>query len=91
MAEQTESRIVYPGVFIRVREQFEPRPLGGTQRFELVEHPDAVAIVAVRRGAGDRLEVALVRQRRPAVDRDLWEIPAGLVDDMHWPHPPLFS
>ena len=80
MAEQTESRIVYPGAFIQVREQFEPQPLGGTQRFEIVEHKDAVAIVAVRRGAGDRLEVALVKQRRPAVDRDLWEIPAGLVD-----------
>lgn len=80
MAEHTESRIVYPGSFIRVREQFEPQPLGGTQRFEIVEHKDAVAMVAVRRGAGDQLEVALVRQRRPAVDRDLWEIPAGLVD-----------
>ncbi len=80
MAEHTESRIVYPGAFIRVREQFEPQPLGGTQRFEIVEHKDAVAMVAVRRGAGDQLEVALVRQRRPAVDRDLWEIPAGLVD-----------
>src|SRR5690348_3412098 len=80
MAEQAESRIVYPGAFIRVREQFEPQPLGGTQRFEIVEHKDAVAMVAVRRGAGDQLEVALVRQRRPAVDRDLWEIPAGLVD-----------
>jgi 8-oxo-dGTP pyrophosphatase MutT (NUDIX family) len=80
MAEQTESRIVYPGAFIQVREQFEPQPLGGTQRFEIVEHKDAVAMVAVRRGAHDQLEVALVRQRRPAVDRDLWEIPAGLVD-----------
>ena len=80
MAEQAEPRIVYPGRFIRVREQFEPQPLGGTQRFEIVEHKDAVAMVAVRRGAGDQLEVALVRQRRPAVDRDLWEIPAGLVD-----------
>ena len=80
MAEQAESRIVYPGAFIRVREQFEPQPLGGTQRFEIVEHKDAVAMVAVRRGVGDQLEVALVKQRRPAVDRDLWEIPAGLVD-----------
>jgi ADP-ribose diphosphatase len=81
MAEQSASRIVYPGAFIRVREQFEPQPLGGTQRFEIVEHKDAVAMVAVRRGAGDQLEVALVKQRRPAVDRDLWEIPAGLVDE----------
>lgn len=80
MGEQTEPQIVYPGTYIRVREQFEPQPLGGTQRFEIVEHKDGVAMVAVRRGADDRLEVALVRQRRPAVDRDLWEIPAGLVD-----------
>ncbi len=80
MAEQTGSRIVYPGAFIQVRERFEPQPLGGTLRFEIVEHKDAVAMVAVRRGADGQMEVALVKQRRPAVDRDLWEIPAGLVD-----------
>ena len=42
----------------------------------VVRHPGAVAVVAVT----DDDEVVLVRQYRPAVDRDLLEIPAGTRD-----------
>jgi ADP-ribose pyrophosphatase len=49
-----------------------------------VEHPNAVAIVALREERpGDPTAeplVALVRLRRPAVGGELWEIPAGLVE-----------
>lgn len=44
-------------------------------KWEVVEHPDAVAIL-VTRGA----EVLGVRQFRHAVDRNCWELPAGLID-----------
>lgn len=44
-------------------------------KWEVVEHPDAVAIL-VTRGS----EVLGVRQFRPAVDRSCWELPAGLID-----------
>ena len=43
---------------------------------EVVHHPGAVAIVpALKTG-----DVLLVRQARPAVDRELWEIPAGTLE-----------
>lgn len=44
---------------------------------EVARTPDAVAIVAV--DADGRF--VLVRQRRPAVDAELLELPAGLVDE----------
>jgi ADP-ribose pyrophosphatase len=43
---------------------------------EVVEHPGAAAVIALT--AEDR--VILVRQRRHAIDADLLEVPAGLVD-----------
>ena len=50
---------------------------------ELMVHPGAVAVLALRTamtGAGPREQVALVRQYRHPVGMELWEIPAGLRD-----------
>jgi len=43
-------------------------------RWEVVEHADAICVLALR---GD--EVLGVRQHRPAIGRDTWELPAGLL------------
>ena len=43
---------------------------------EFVDHPGAVAIVAIN----DRGQVLLIRQYRHPVGELLWEIPAGLLD-----------
>lgn len=43
--------------------------------WEIVRHASAVAVLVVRDGL-----VLGVRQRRPAVDADTWELPAGLID-----------
>lgn len=75
------SEDVFRGRRVTVRIETLPQPNGGTSRFEIVQTADAVAIVAVRRGASGAHEVVLVRQLRPAVGRELWEIPAGLMDD----------
>ena len=45
-------------------------------KYECVEHPGAVAILPVL--SGDK--VVLIRQIRPAVGREIWEIPAGLLE-----------
>src|SRR5699024_8269474 len=46
---------------------------------EFLDHPGAVAVVALRQGpAGE--ELALVDQYRHPVRAVLWEIPAGLLD-----------
>jgi ADP-ribose pyrophosphatase len=44
-------------------------------RWEVVEHAAAVAVLVVREG-----RVLGVRQFRPAIGQETWELPAGLVD-----------
>lgn len=51
-------------------------PGGGTSRREVVEHPGAVAVVAL----DDADRVALIHQYRYPLGRRLWELPAGLLD-----------
>jgi ADP-ribose diphosphatase len=51
-------------------------PGGARHEREVVHHPGAVGIVPVH---GDGT-VTLVRQYRAALDREMWEIPAGLRD-----------
>jgi ADP-ribose pyrophosphatase len=63
-----ESRTVYEGKLIDVTLE-----RWGDREREIVEHPDAVAIVAVDRNGS----VALVRQLREATRARLVEIPAG--------------
>ena len=82
----TRARTVYKGRLITVRQVPVKRPDGERSIFDVVLHPDAVAIVAVRyepsraRVAVPEPLVALVRVNRPAIRRQCLEIPAGLVD-----------
>jgi len=66
-----EARVVYDGKLVDVvLERW------GEHEREIVEHPGAVAIVAI-----DRDEVlTLVRQRREAVRKQLLELPAGTLE-----------
>jgi 8-oxo-dGTP pyrophosphatase MutT (NUDIX family) len=64
------------GSLIRVRSDTVLMPGGTTAAREVVEHPGAVAIVALD-GAGRLL---MVRQYRHPASGLLWEIPAGLRD-----------
>jgi ADP-ribose pyrophosphatase len=70
------ARTVYDGtLFDVVVEQW------GEHEREIVEHPGAVAIVAVDQEGG----IALVRQRREAVRKRLLEVPAGTLEDGEQP------
>jgi ADP-ribose pyrophosphatase len=51
-------------------------PDGGTAERDYMVHVGAVGVVAL----DEKGRVALVYQYRPAVARQLWELPAGLVD-----------
>jgi ADP-ribose pyrophosphatase len=81
MGEQPSSEEIYRGKLVTLKIQTLAQPIGGTRRFEIVEHPDAVAIVALRADPNGGAEplVALVRQPRPAIGQETWEIPAGIV------------
>jgi ADP-ribose pyrophosphatase len=67
-----ESRVAWRGRLIGVTVE-----RWGAHEREIVEHPGAVAIVAVDREG----RVALVRQRREAVRTRLLELPAGTLEE----------
>jgi ADP-ribose pyrophosphatase len=67
-----ESRLVYDGKLVDVTLE-----RWGEYEREIVEHPGAVAVVAIDREG----MLALVRQRREAVRKQLLELPAGTLED----------
>jgi ADP-ribose pyrophosphatase len=66
-----EARVVYEGKLVSVTLE-----RWGEHEREIVEHPGAVAIVAVDRDG----MLTLVRQRREAVLKELLELPAGTLE-----------
>lgn len=70
---------IYRGYVIRVLHADFEGPGGERFRRDVVRSPGAVAVVPLLDGA-DGPETVLVRQYRPAIDRWLLEIPAGLRD-----------
>ncbi len=81
MQEQAREEI-YRGSLINLYIETLSQPSGGTSRFAIVEHPGGVAIVALRYNTEDSVDpdVVLVYQRRPAIGKSMWEIPAGMVE-----------
>jgi 8-oxo-dGDP phosphatase len=64
------------GALVGLRKDVVRMPGGETVGRDVLEHPGAVAVLAL--DAGDR--VLMIRQYRHPVGRLLWEIPAGLRD-----------
>jgi ADP-ribose pyrophosphatase len=71
-----DTRTVYDGKLLDVTLE-----RWGKHEREIVEHPGAVAVVAV----DDEGMVALVRQRREAARKQLLELPAGTLEDGEQP------
>ena len=70
------SEVLADGGLVRLRTDMVRMPDGEVVGRDVLEHPGAVAIVAL--DPGER--VLLIRQYRHPVGRLLWEIPAGLRD-----------
>lgn len=70
------SRTAYKGRVMALRVDEVAMPGGGGATREVVEHPGAVAIVAV----DAERRVVMIHQYRHPVRRRLWELPAGLLD-----------
>ncbi len=69
-------RRIYEGRVLNLRVDEIDTPHGGRRNYEVVEHPGGVVVIA-QPSPG---EIVLVRQHRHAVDRDLWEVPAGMIE-----------
>jgi 8-oxo-dGDP phosphatase len=72
----TDSEELGQGKLLRMRRDTVRMPDGTAIGRELIEHPGAVAILAL----DDAERVLLIRQYRHPVEAALWEIPAGLRD-----------
>lgn len=70
------SNRIYEGKVINLKVDDVSLPNGHTSKRELVEHPGAVAIIAI---TPDR-KIILVEQYRKALERSLIEIPAGKLE-----------
>ena len=66
----------YRGKIINVRSDIIRSPDGNTAEREVVEHPGAVAVLAL----DESRRVLMIRQYRHPTGRLLWELPAGLRD-----------
>ena len=70
-----EDRLIHQGAVVGLYHREIKGPTGETYRRDFVQHPGAVAIVAVEDG-----HVYLVEQYRASLDRNMIEIPAGKLD-----------
>jgi len=68
--------LVFDGKLLKVRSDTVRLPDGGTAEREWIDHPGAVAVIALT----DSGELVMERQHRYALGRDMIEIPAGKID-----------
>ena len=73
---QIDSTLSYDGNFLKVRKDHARMPDGSTSSREYINHPGAVAILALL----DNGKLIMERQFRYAPRREFIEIPAGKID-----------
>jgi ADP-ribose pyrophosphatase len=70
-------REIFRGRVIRLVNRDLVLPNGRRTTFSIVEHPGAVAIVPVHSNG----DVVLLRQFRPSIGEEIYEIPAGTIEE----------
>jgi len=70
------STLVFEGKLLKVRSDTVRLPNGHTAEREYIEHPGAVAVIALT----DAGELVMERQFRYPLGRDMFELPAGKID-----------
>ncbi len=68
--------IVYKGRVFSVEVATKRFPNGTEHEVAVVRHPASVVIIPTEEDG----RIVLIRQYRPAIDRELWELPAGSLD-----------
>jgi ADP-ribose pyrophosphatase len=79
-ARVISSRVVYRGPAFRVTADEVLEPSGVHTRRDIVHHSGSVVILAIQEGGSEPL-VLLERQYRHAAQQNLWELPAGRIDE----------
>lgn len=81
MEKTTATKMIYQGKIINLRVDDVELTNGSMSKREIVEHPGAVAILAITA----ENDVFFVRQYRKPIEKQLLEIPAGKLDDREDP------
>jgi len=71
------STYIYQGKIINLRQDKVKLPDDRDTIREIVEHPGAVVILAIT----EKKEIVMIRQFRKPVDKVLWELPAGTLEE----------
>jgi ADP-ribose pyrophosphatase len=74
------SQVVHTSPVFRVTRDEVIEPSGVTVRRDIIRHPGSVVILAIDERKSEP-SVLLIRQYRYAADQELWEIPAGRIDE----------
>src|SRR2546423_2872195 len=69
--------VVFRGRVFSVEVEKRRFPNGQEHQIEVVRHPPAVVVIPIESDG----RVVLIRQYRAALDRELWEVPAGSMDE----------
>ncbi|WP_455538157.1 NUDIX hydrolase [Terrisporobacter sp.] len=70
------SDLIYTGKDIQLRVDTVEVPNKGYQKREIIENKSAVAIIAIT----DDNKIVLVKQYRKAIEKELYELPAGKIE-----------
>ena len=76
MIQVLGTRRIFEGRILSVRVDDVIYPNGNRGAVEIVEHNGGVSVIA----QPEPTSIVLVRQYRPAIGRELWEVPAGKLD-----------
>ena len=75
-----DARRVFHGTRFDVHAVDVTKPDGSRWRREMVVHPGAVVVLPLLDERPGREKVAMIRNKRFAVDQRLWELPAGTLE-----------
>ena len=72
----TEDKLIHHGSLIAMYKERVDFPNGGHTYFDIVKHPGGAVIAAIN----DNNEICLLQQWRHAMQRNIWELPAGCLE-----------
>lgn len=79
--EVLSSKTVFESRVFSVTSDEIVEPSGVKVRRDIIRHPGSVVILAIDERKPTAPAVLLIRQYRYAADRELWELPAGRIDE----------
>ncbi len=75
-------KLIYKGKIVTVKTKKITFKDGHTSLYEFVLHKPAVAIIPVI----ENKKIILVKQARPVINKNIWELPAGIIDKNETPY-----